>query len=173
MPITWWKIALSVLWNAWSIGNTLRTSWYFTIHDIPATEPLAYLSIDILRPHFESIRGNTALLVITDRFPTLSKTVLLRTTTAHDVADAITKPWFFLYGPPSNLLFDKEKKFTARFVTDVCRILGIANPYTLRFSPPSITTSLTVRAPGKNFRNRLHIRTILSRTVALALTPLN
>lgn len=84
----------------------------------------------------------------------VNQIVPLRTTIAHDVSETFTKHWVFLYGPPSKLLSDNRKQFIARNFTDVCRVLGISNLYsiltirrrmaepndsTICFSPPSVT----------------------------------
>lgn len=55
-----------------------------------ATEPLAYVSIDILVHHINSNKSSLALLERTDRLMELSKTVYLWTTTAHDIHEVFT-----------------------------------------------------------------------------------
>jgi hypothetical protein len=55
---------------------------------IPANEPLAFVAIDILGPLPKTVHGNRFLLVISDRFSKLTKTIPMRTTTALAVAEA-------------------------------------------------------------------------------------
>lgn len=58
---------------------------------LPATEPLAYVSIDIIESLLESSNGNKALLLVTNCLSKLSKTVPLRTTTTHCIFKTLTK----------------------------------------------------------------------------------
>lgn len=78
----------------------------------PAIELITYVSVDILVLLIESNNRNTALLVMWDRLSKLTKTVYLRTKTAHEIATAFTKHWIFLYGLPSKLLAENRKRFT-------------------------------------------------------------
>jgi Integrase zinc binding domain len=59
----------------------------------PATRPLAYVAIDILGPLPKTEHANRFLLVMTDRFSKLTKTVPLRTTTAFVCARAFCEHW--------------------------------------------------------------------------------
>lgn len=101
----------------------------------PAAEPYSYVSIDILGPLIESNNGYTATFVIMDRFLEPTKTLLLFTTTTQDISTAFTTHLVFLYDPLSKLLADNRKQFTARFYTDMRRILGITNLYTTMYQP--------------------------------------
>lgn len=101
----------------------------------PAKAPLEYVSIDILGELIRSKRGNRYLLVITDRFSKLVKTVPLKRITAPVIARAFIHHWVYYYGPPDNLLSDNGKQFVARFFQDVCRILGVKNVFTTTYHP--------------------------------------
>lgn len=57
----------------------------------PATEPLTDVGIDIIDSLIKSNNEIIALLVITDCFLELTKTVLLRTATAQDIDTSLTK----------------------------------------------------------------------------------
>lgn len=149
-----------------------------------ATEPLAYVSRDILGPLLKSSWDNAMLLLITGRFTNLSKTVALRKTTTHEIAEAFKKHWGFPYGPPSKPLSNIGKQFPARF-SQMCvaywlfpiisppftthRQIAKLNDSTVRFLSPYGSTSLTLRSLGTNWWTRLHVRTIVSRAVALGL----
>jgi hypothetical protein len=66
----------------------------------PADGPLEFVAIDILCPLPKTEHGNRLLLLISDRFSKLTRTVPLRTITALVVAKAFCDAWVFSYGPP-------------------------------------------------------------------------
>ena len=101
----------------------------------PAKAPLEFVSIDLLGPLLRTRRGHEHLLVITDRFSKLVRTVPMKRITAGDVAKAFVTYWIFVYGPPVKVLSDNGKQFTAKFFMDVCRILGVKNVFTTTYHP--------------------------------------
>jgi RNase H-like domain found in reverse transcriptase/Reverse transcriptase (RNA-dependent DNA polymerase)/Integrase zinc binding domain/Integrase core domain/Chromo (CHRromatin Organisation MOdifier) domain/Retroviral aspartyl protease len=114
------------------ISERKRTSF---LKLFPASEPLEYVSLDILGPLPKTEHGNRFLLVITDRFSKLTRTVPLRTITAFVVAKAFCEHWVFAYGPPRHALTDNGTQFTAKFFLAVCRELGIAKVFTTAYHP--------------------------------------
>ncbi|CAN8062284.1 unnamed protein product [Agarophyton chilense] len=100
-----------------------------------AKAPLQYVSIDILGELIRSRRGYRYLLVITDRFSKLVRTVPLKRITAAVITQAFIKLWVFIYGPPKVLLSDNGKQFVAKFFQNVCRIMGIRNVFTTTYHP--------------------------------------
>lgn len=101
----------------------------------PTTNPLAYVSINILGSLLDSNKDNTTLFVITDRFSKLTKTVPLRTTSAHNIVEAFTKHWIFPHGLQNKLPSDNRKRFTSRFFTDTSHILVVSKLYTTTYYP--------------------------------------
>ena len=101
----------------------------------PAKAPLEYVSIDILGELPRTQRGNRYLLVITDRFSKLTRTVPLKRITAAVVAEAFTKHWAFVYGPPVYLLSDNGSQFLSKFFLAVCRLLRVSNVFTTAYHP--------------------------------------
>jgi hypothetical protein len=104
------------------IKERARTSF---LKLFPASEPLEYVSMDILGPLPKTQHGNRFLLVIKYHFSKLTRTVPLRTISALEVAKAFCEPWIFIYGPPRYLLTDNGAQFSAKFFLAVCRELGI------------------------------------------------
>ena len=102
----------------------------------PATAPLESISIDLLGDLIRTPRGNRWLLVITDRFSKLVRTVPLKRITAAEIAKAFVHHWVFVYGPPLSVLEDNGKQFVSRLLQEVCRILGIRNVFTTTYIPP-------------------------------------
>ena len=101
----------------------------------PASSPLEFVAIDLLGELIKTPRGNRFLLVISDRFSKLVRTVPMKTITAEAVAKAFVTHWVMAYGPPVWLLSDNGKQFTSRFFQHVCRILGVENLFTTTYHP--------------------------------------
>ena len=101
----------------------------------PPSGPLESVAIDVLGELLKTARGNQYLLVISDRFTKLTKTVPLKGISAAEVAKAFVDHWVFNYGAPKELLADNGKCFTARFFQDVCRILNVHNMFTTTYHP--------------------------------------
>ena len=97
--------------------------------------PLEYVTIDILGEPNTTKRGNLYILVISDRYSKLVRTVPLKNIAAAHIAQAFVHHWVFVYGPPLKLLSDNGKQFTARFFQNICRILGIQNVFTTTYHP--------------------------------------
>ena len=101
----------------------------------PAGGPLEFVSIDILGPLVRTARGNRYLLVISDRYTKLTRTVPLPRVTASVVARAFATHWLFTYGPPALLLSDNGKQFVSRLFVNLCRIVGTENAFTTTYHP--------------------------------------
>jgi hypothetical protein len=77
----------------------------------------------ILGPLQKMEHGNRLLLVFSDRFSKLTRTVPLRTITALVVSKAFCDAWVFSYGPPRYQLTENGTQFNAKFFLAVCREL--------------------------------------------------
>ena len=99
----------------------------------PATAPLESVAIDVLGELIQTARGNQYILVISDRFTKLTKTVPMKGLSASEVAKHFVNEWVFNYGAPKELLSDNGGCFTAKFFQDVCRILNVHNLYTTTY----------------------------------------
>ena len=104
-------------------------------HLFPAKAPLEFVSIDILGDLITTSQGKRFLLVITDRFSKLVRTVPLKRITEAAIALELVRHWVLVYGPPALLLSDNGGKFPARFFQDVCRIIGIKNLFITTYHP--------------------------------------
>jgi hypothetical protein len=101
----------------------------------PAKGPIESVAMDILGPLPRTKHGNRFLLVISDRFSKVTKTVPLRTVTALSVARAFCDHWVYSYGPPLSLLTDNGPQFTAKFFLAVCAELGVKKIFTTAYHP--------------------------------------
>ena len=61
------------------------------------------------------------------------RTVPLKKISAAHIVQAFVHHWVFVYGPPVRLLSDNGTQFTARFLQNICRILGIRNVFTTTY----------------------------------------
>lgn len=95
----------------------------------PTKEHLKYVSIDILNELIRTKRGYKYLLVITDCFSKLTRTVLLKRILAAVNAHAFIQEWVYVYGPVLILLSGNGNQLVAEFFQDVCRILGVKNVF--------------------------------------------
>lgn len=75
------------------------------------------------------------MLVITDRFSKLDRTIQIKAITPIRVAEAFTRQYFLTYGSPISVISDNGKQFIARFFQDLCRILGVKNIFTPKCHP--------------------------------------
>ena len=101
----------------------------------PAAAPLEFVCMDILGPLPRTARHNRFLLVLTDRFSKLTRTVPLTNVSTPTVAKAFCEHWVFAYGPPVYLLTDNGSQFASKFFVDVCTILGIKQLFTTTYHP--------------------------------------
>ena len=85
----------------------------------PPAGPLESVAIDVFGELLATPRGHKYLLVISDRFTKLTKTVPLKGVSSAEVARAFTHEWVFNYGAPVHLLADNGGCFTSKFFQDV------------------------------------------------------
>ena len=95
--------------------------------------PLEFVAIDILGGLISTKRGNRYILVISDRYSKLVRTVPLKKITAAHIVQAFVHHWIFVYGPPVKFLSDIGTQFTARFFQNICRILRIRIVFTTTY----------------------------------------
>ena len=93
------------------------------------------MAIDIFGELVKTSRGYQYILVVSDRFSKLTKTIPLKSVSAEEVARAFTNEWVFNYGKPRTLLSDNGTCFTSRFFQNVCSILNVTNQFTTTYHP--------------------------------------
>ena len=104
----------------------------------PPSGPLEYIAIDILCELPRTPRGDRSLLVMTDGYSKLTRTVPLKMITAETVAQAFISHWVFVYRALMKLISDNGGKFTSRFILALCRILSIKSVFTTAYQPQTI-----------------------------------
>ena len=102
----------------------------------PAAGPLEFVAMDLLGPLPKTTHGNRHVLVMTDRFTKLTRSIPLRTTTASVVASAFLDHWVYPYGAPRYVLTDNGPQFAAKFFDAVaCALLGVRHYLTTAYHP--------------------------------------
>ena len=101
----------------------------------PPAGPLESVAIDVFGPLLVTARGNQYLLMISDRYSKLTKSVPMKSISAEAVARAFTDEWALTYGPPKDLLSDNGGCFNSKFFTSVCTILNVMNKFTTTYHP--------------------------------------
>lgn len=79
--------------------------------------------MDILGEFINKQRRNEDLLVITNRFSKMTKTVTMKGISAVKVADHFIKSWMLNYGPPEAPIADNGKCFECKLFLDLCKIM--------------------------------------------------
>ena len=93
--------------------------------------------MDLLGPLPKTAHGNQHVLVITDRFTKMTRSIPLRTTTASVVANAFLDNWVYVHGAPRYVLTDNGPQFAAKFFDAVCALLGVQYYLTTAYHPQS------------------------------------
>jgi len=101
----------------------------------PAAGPLEFIAMDLLGPLTKTRRGHTDILVMTDRFSKMARSIPLRSTTAPVVAEAFLNNWVIPYGLPRILLTDNGPQFVSKFFEFLCTALGMKHPTTTAYHP--------------------------------------
>ena len=91
--------------------------------------------MDLYGPLLKNLHGNRHVLFITYRFTKLCRSIPLRTTQAHQVAQAFLDAWVYPCGMPNILLTDNGPQFTAKFFDAVCGLLGCRHVLTTAYHP--------------------------------------
>jgi len=87
-------------------------------------EPLTEVGIHFPGPLLSTVDSNRYVLVMSDRFSKLSRTVALRRITAVTVAAAILTAWVAAYGLPVCVLTDQGRQMDNSFFRAVMKMLG-------------------------------------------------
>ena len=90
-----------------------------------AAGTLDFVVMNPLSPLSKTAQGNRHVLVMTDRFTKLTRSIPLRTTTAAVVANAFLDNWVYVYGAPRYVLTDNGPKLAPKFFDAVCNLLRV------------------------------------------------
>jgi len=101
----------------------------------PATEPFAALDIYLLGPSPRTPEGYEYILVICDRFTTVTRAVPLKDISALDVLSAFLDTWVASYRIPDAVLSDNGPQFAAVLWQGVLKALGIDTNYATPYHP--------------------------------------
>lgn len=99
------------------------------------TAPPELVAIDVLDELVKAARGTQYLLILSDRFPKLTKSVHLKSVFVSYGAKTFVHKWIFDYGTSKNFHANNGKCFTAKYFQNVSRIMNIYNRFTLTYHP--------------------------------------
>ncbi len=96
-----------------------------TLKLFPSHYPLQDVAMDLVGPFKKTRSGKKFILVITDRYSNLTRSVSMAKTKAPDIAAAFLNNWVFPYGVPNTVLTDNGPQFIAEFFEFVCASIGV------------------------------------------------
>lgn len=102
---------------------------------LPAPRLLESVAIDVLGELIKTVRGYENLLIISNKFTKLTKTVLLKPILAAKIAILFVNERAFNYRPSKEFFSGNGKCFTAKLFQDSCRIINIQNLFTTTYHP--------------------------------------
>ena len=110
---------------------------------------LAFVSMVLRRPLPKTAHGNQHVLVITDRFSKLTRSIPFRTATALVVANAFLDKSVHVYGAPRYVMTDNAPQFAAIFFDALGALLGVRH-YLTKAYPADEWANRTVKShPGQ------------------------
>lgn len=95
------------------------------INLLHAAGPLELVAMDLLGPVPKKYHGNQHVLLMSDRFTNLSRSISLRTINFSVAANAFLDNWNLVYGARRFALTDNSLKFAAKFFDALCALLGV------------------------------------------------
>jgi Integrase core domain len=101
----------------------------------PPSQPLEFISLDILGPLPVTKSGNKYLVVFGDRYSKAMRVVAVPNITTETLARAFVLDWVAVYGIPLLLLTDNGTQFIYKFFQTVCRLLGVKQLFTTANHP--------------------------------------
>lgn len=126
----------------------------------PATATNESVFIDILGKLCRTPRGHRYVLVITNHFTNMTRTVHMKDVAAEKFDKCFDDNWVFNYGPPTDFMYGNTKQFTFKLFLDYCGILNVYN---------SLTTILHRQMNGEGERlNRIILATMLGKNQRLS-----
>lgn len=97
------------------------------------------MALDLFGPSPRSFSGNTSILVITDRYYKLARTIAQPSTTVPMAAKVFLSYWVLPYGIPDYLLANNGPQLVAKFSDIVWAELETTHMTTKRFNPQKRT----------------------------------
>jgi len=101
----------------------------------PATLPFQDIATDLFGPLTKTAAGHEYIMVITDRFSKLVRTIPMGQTRAVDCASVLLDYWIGAYGAPDRVLSDGGPLFTAQLWHQVCNLLSVESKVTTPSRP--------------------------------------
>jgi Integrase core domain/Integrase zinc binding domain len=101
----------------------------------PPSQPLEFISLDILGPLPVTKSGNKYLVVFGGRYSKAMRVVAVPNITTETLARALVLDTVAVYGIPLLLLTDNGTQFIYKSFQTVCRLLGVKKLFTIAYHP--------------------------------------
>lgn len=101
----------------------------------PAEDALKSVSIDIIVPFILKSQKNVHLLLITDQFCKVPKTIPMTIIPAAEFAKNLVNHLVFMYGTSKNLVVDYSRCVMPKSFQNICRIIFINRTFTTAYHP--------------------------------------
>lgn len=96
---------------------------------------LQFVAFDFLGPLPRTASGIQHVIVIADRYTTLTGAIPTSRTTATDVVNALFNHWVIRYNIPKFLLTDSGPQFGSKFFATICLYLGVKSLTMTEYRP--------------------------------------
>jgi Integrase zinc binding domain/Integrase core domain len=101
----------------------------------PPSQPLEFISLDILGPLPVTKSGNKYLVVFGDRYSKAMRVVAVTNITTETLARASVLDWVAVDSISLLLLTDNGTQFVSKLFQTVCRLLGVKKMFTTSYNP--------------------------------------
>jgi transposase InsO family protein len=99
-------------------------------------EPWSSVSMDFITQLPQTEKGHDAILVVVDRLTKMVRFVPTNTgVSAKDTAALFLNEVFRVFGMPKELITDRDPRFTGKFFTELCRLLGVKQCLSTAYHP--------------------------------------
>lgn len=104
----------------------------------PASGPLEFVAIDILRPSPKTLNAKQYVLVMTDFYSNLTRAIPMCKKITSRISSPFINSWIMPYGIPTIVLTDSGKQFSSKSFELLCAFLKSKNPTTMAYHTQTI-----------------------------------
>ena len=129
---------------------------------ISATYPTQVMTVDLVCPLPESMKGNSYIMVVGDYFSRWMEAILIPNQEASTVAEKLVDEVFLRFSAPEQLHSDQGRQFKSQLVSEVCKLLHVHKIQTTPYHPQghglverfnrTILSMLATSAKGQSIR---------------------
>jgi hypothetical protein len=116
--------------KAFSLNRNLWTNY---VELFPPSQPLAFISLEVLGPLPVTKSSNKYLMVFGDRYSKAMRVVAVPNIKTETLDRAFVLDWVAVYVIPLLLLTDNGTQLISKFFQTVCRLLGVEQLFTTAY----------------------------------------